>query len=137
MRRNPKYNNEGYPDPTAYEALKSVTKAEKKAAYKPLVYICSPFSGDGDIEINIANARVFCRYAIQNNYIPFAAHLLFPQFMNDNDPKERELAILMNKVFLDKCDELWVFGNVITRGMNIEIKRAKKKNIKIRYFGYK
>lgn len=56
--------------------------------------------------------------------------------MNDNDPKERELAMLMNKVFLDKCDELWVFGNVITRGMNIEIKRAKKKNIKIKYFGY-
>lgn len=137
MNRNPKYNTEGYVDLTAYEALKNVRKEEKKAAYKPLVYICSPFSGDGDIETNITNTRAFCKYAIQNNCIPFAAHLLFPQFMDDNNPKERELAIFMNKVFLDKCDELWVFGNVITKGMNIEIKRAKKKNIKIRYFGYK
>ena len=40
-----KYNSEGYYDPTAYEALTKVTQEEKAARYRPLVYICSPYSG--------------------------------------------------------------------------------------------
>ena len=42
-------NAEGYHDPTPHEALSNITREEKaaaKAAFKPLVYICSPFSGD-------------------------------------------------------------------------------------------
>ena len=35
-----KYNSEGYPDPTAYEALTAVTKSEApKKTYRPLVYL--------------------------------------------------------------------------------------------------
>ena len=41
-----KRNAEGYYDPTAYNALTKIMKDERKAAYKPLVYICSPFRGD-------------------------------------------------------------------------------------------
>lgn len=44
-----KFNHEGYYDPTAYEALTNIQreeKAAKKAAYLPLVYVCSPYSGD-------------------------------------------------------------------------------------------
>ena len=41
-----RYNSEGYYDPTAYEALTKVTQEEKAARYRPLVYICSPYSGD-------------------------------------------------------------------------------------------
>lgn len=40
----------------------------------------------------------------------------------------------MNKVFLGKCDELWVFGNSITLGMSEEIEQAEKMRKKIRYF---
>ena len=42
------YNAEGYIDLTAYEALSRIEreerKAKKAAAYRPLVYICSPYS---------------------------------------------------------------------------------------------
>lgn len=41
-----KFNSEGYYDPTTYEALSKVEREEKAARYRPLVYICSPFSGD-------------------------------------------------------------------------------------------
>ena len=41
-----KYNSEGYYDPTAYEALTKIAQEEKAARYRPLVYICSPYSGD-------------------------------------------------------------------------------------------
>ena len=49
-----KFNHEGYYDPTTYEALTNIHReemaADKKAAYLPLVYVCSPYAGD--IKIN-------------------------------------------------------------------------------------
>ena len=43
-----RYNAEGYIDLTAYEALSRIEreerKAKKAAAYRPLVYICSPYT---------------------------------------------------------------------------------------------
>lgn len=129
-----KYNSEGYYAPTAYEALSKVEAEERKARYRPLVYICSPYSGN--VEFNVTNARIYCRFALNNNCIPIAPHLLFPQFMNDEKPADRELAMFMNMVLLCKCDELWVFGNVISKGMGQEIEKAEKRKMKIRYFQY-
>ena len=77
-----KFNAEGYHDPTPHEALSNITREEKaaaKAAFKPLVYICSPFSGD--IENNNKRTRAFCRFALDKGNIP-CSHLYF-QFMDD------------------------------------------------------
>lgn len=41
-----KFNPEGYYDPTTYEALTNIEAQERKARFRPLVFICSPFSGD-------------------------------------------------------------------------------------------
>ena len=75
-------NSEGYPDPTAGEALSRIAANEKQSlrAFRPIVYICSPFSGD--VETNVANARRYSRYAVDKGYIPIAPHLLFPQFLD-------------------------------------------------------
>lgn len=126
-----KYNTEGYHDPTTYEALTKIEKAAKKP-YRPLVYICSPYAGD--IEKNVRNARRYSRFAVTKKCIPVTPHLLYPQFLNDANPTERELGLFMGLVLLSKCEQVWVFGNVISEGMAREIKRAKKKNIPIRYF---
>ena len=129
-----KYNAEGYPDPTAYTALSAIEREEKTVAraarYCPLIYICSPFSGD--IPGNTKKAIRYSRFAVDNGAIPIAPHLLFPLFMNEET--ERELAMFMDMVILGKCEELWVFGKRISHGMSIEIERAKRKNQKIRYF---
>ena len=129
-----KYNAEGYYDPTAYEALSKIEREERKAKYRPLVYICSPYSGN--VALNVTNARIYCKYAVDNKCIPIAPHLLFPQFMNDEEPTDRELAMFMNMVLLSKCEELWVFGNTISQGMGQEIAKAEKRRMKIRYFDY-
>lgn len=126
------FNSEGYRSPTEYEALKRLQCEEKRKKYRPLVYICSPFS-KGGISENIINARRYCRYALEQHCIPFAPHLLFPQFMNDSIKEERELAMLMNRVFLSKCDEIWVFGSVASSGMKREIRWAKRRKMNIRY----
>lgn len=125
-----KFNSEGYYDPTTYEALSKVEREEKAARYRPLVYICSPFSGD--IPGNIERAKKYSRYAVDSKAIPIAPHLLFPQFMSND--AERELALFMDIVLLGKCEELWVFGELVTGGMSVEIAKAKRKNMKIRYF---
>lgn len=129
-----KYNHEGYPDPTTYEALSNVAKEEKaaKRVYRPLVYICSPFAGD--IENNVNMARIYSRFAVRNDCIPLTPHLLFPQFMDDSIVSERELALFMGLVLLTKCEQVWVFGRIISKGMAAEIEKAEKKRIPVRYF---
>lgn len=129
-----KYNSEGYHDPTVYEALSHIEKEEKAArrVYRPLVYICSPYAGD--IEQNVNMARVYSRFAVKNTCIPLTPHLLYPQFMDDGSPAERELALFMGLVLLTKCEQVWVFGGVISAGMAAEIAKAERKKIPVRYF---
>lgn len=138
-----KYNHEGYHDPTTYEALRKVessSKEQQKAVnfltfdgFRPLVYISSPYAGD--IKLNIANARRYSRFALSQKAIPLAPHLLYPQFMDNTNPIERDFArYKVNYVLIGKCDELWVFGNAISSGMEYEISVAKKRNMRIRYF---
>ena len=126
-------NSESYYDPTAYEALSNIEREAKAArAYRPIVYICSPLSGDMDR--NQEAARRYCRFAVESGYIPIAPHIYFPQFMSENNIKERNLALFMDIVLLSKCAELWVFGDTISKGMSMEIEKAKRKGQPIRYF---
>jgi len=94
-----KRNAEGYMDPTAYEAM-SLTEKEERAlrAFRPIIYICSPYAGD--IEKNVNAARGYSRFAVDKGFIPFAPHLLFPQFMNDTDPQERELGLFFALLYM-------------------------------------
>ena len=78
-------NSEGYPDPTAGEAI--------------------------------------CRIAANEK-----------QFLNDDDPSERELGLFFGNALMSRCAEVWVFGSRISSGMEAEIKRAKWKGYHLRYF---
>lgn len=130
------YNAEGYISPTEHEAFTRLEKEEKAtrkaAAFRPIVYICSPYSGN--TEKNIENARKYSRFAVDRHCLPITPHIYFTQFMDDCIPEERDTAMFMNLVLMSKCAELWVFGNNISAGMKAEIDRAKRKHMKIRYF---
>ena len=128
-----KFNSEGYYDPTAYEAMSTVEKEERAlSAFRPIVYICSPYAGE--IEKNVKAAQEYSRFAVEKGYIPIAPHLLFPQFLNDANPKERQLGLFFGNALMSKCSEVWVFGSHISAGMEAEINRAKWKNYRLRYF---
>ncbi len=58
-----------------------------------LVYICSPYAGD--IENNVEFAKAACRYAVAQGHAPVAVHLLYPLFLNDTVPEERRTGIRM------------------------------------------
>lgn len=125
-------NSEGYPDPTAGGAIANVTREERKAAYKPLVYIASPFAGD--MPNNIERAKDYCRFAVGKGFIPLAPHLLYPQFLDDDNAEERKLGLFFACVLLGKCDELWVMGDIISSGMAQEIGKAERRGLPIRRF---
>ena len=139
-----KYNHEGYHDPTVYEAFTGIEKERKQekqavqqlrasyAVYRPIVYICSPYAGD--VKQNVRRTQAYCRFAVQKNCVPIATHLLFPQFMDDTDPVQRQHALFMSRLLLTKCNEVWVFGETISQGMASEIRKAESRNKTIRYF---
>lgn len=97
-----------------------------------LVFICSPYRGD--VDFNVLRARRFCRFAYLCNNLPFAPHLHNTQFLDDLTEAEREEGIKLGLEMLKKSDELWVFGGLITEGMEQEIQFAKKHQISIKYF---
>ena len=131
-----KKNSEGYQDPTAYEALTSVTRSEYKTdkhkQKSPMrVYIASPFKGD--TVTNVQNALRYCRYVVECGCFPIAPHCYFPRFMDDANPIQRELALSFGLRLLRGCRELWVFGEIISEGMAAEIKAAKSLGKPIKY----
>ena len=125
-------NHEGYPDPTAGEALDNIARETHENAWRPRVFICSPYAGD--VSANTEKARRYLRFAIDRGTIPFAPHLLYPQVLDDSDPEERALGVFFGLVWLGRCHELWVFGRVCSPGMAEEISCATRRGLPIHYF---
>lgn len=126
-------NSEGYSDPTASIALSHVAAEEKKKRYRPLVYIVSRYAGD--IQTNVNDAKRYCRFAVNQGAIPICSHLLYPQFLKDDDPEERRLGLFFGKVLMDKCDQVWIFSDGdYSSGMQAEYNRAVRRRYTIRYF---
>lgn len=98
---------------------------------KKIVYICSPFRMDRE---NMTEyARYLCRAAADAGVVPYAPHLLFPQFMDDDFPGDGRRALEMGLEMLRVADELWVCGYIITSGMRAEIEEARRLGKFVRY----
>lgn len=88
------------------------------------VYICSPCRGD--YENNIQRAKEYSRAAVEKGIIPVTPHIYLTQFMDDNVPEERELALKIGSELVLGCSELWAFGiDHPSAGMAAEIELAK------------
>ena len=138
-------NREGYRDPTAgravSEAMREYRTRQKndwnrkyKIRNRPKVCVVSYYAGD--TKKNVAAAIRCCRFVIREGYMPFASHLIYPQILNDDDPKEREIGTLFGLSFLGLCDEVWIFQDQrgLSTGMAAEEKEAKRLKKPIRYF---
>lgn len=98
---------------------------------KKIVYICSPFRMDR--EYGMTFAKIMCAKAVDKGVVPYAPHLLFPQFMDDDFPGDRRRALEMGLEMLRVVDELWVCGYIITNGMRAEIEEARRLGKIVRY----
>jgi len=93
------------------------------------VFVCSPLRGD--IEGNTKRAEQYCKFVSDLGHAPYAPHLFFTRFLDENIEEERNSGILGGIQYLAVCDELWYFGDVITNGMNKEIEFANNKGIPV------
>ncbi len=136
-------NSEGYRAPTEGYAIAQVMREYKQKQKqermrveeiksRSKVYVVSKYAGD--IKENVLWARRYCRFVVKNKYIPIASHLFFPRFLNDDNPKERELGLLFGQSLLQHCAQVWVFGTEYSDGMKAEIHEAIRLNKTIRYF---
>ena len=95
-----------------------------------LIYVASPYAGD--VEKNVAYARRVCREIAEHGYAFVAPHLMYPEILDDAVPEERQAVIKMGLTLLQRCDELWAFGPVVSSGMQTEIAEAERLRIPIR-----
>jgi hypothetical protein len=58
---------------------------------RPLCILESPYAGK--ISRNIEFAQNVCRSLVMEGFNPYASHLFFTRFLNDEDPEERSLGI--------------------------------------------
>ena len=106
------------------------------------VYICSPFRpvseeparAEEEKKQNVERTKTACSLVTKRGLLPIAPHLFFPQFLDDDNPKERKMGMLFGRELLCGCDAVWVFGDRISEGMEAEIKQAKASDIPVRYF---
>ncbi|WP_352416497.1 DUF7768 domain-containing protein [Oscillibacter ruminantium] len=94
------------------------------------IYVASPYAGD--IENNTEFAKNACRFVMNQGHAFFCPHLLYPNILDDDNPKERQLSLDMGLVMLESCDELWCFGERISHGMMAEIEEAETLGIPTR-----
>lgn len=97
---------------------------------KPLVYLASPYRGNQ--KQNETFARMALYYAIQSGTVPIAPHLLYPQVLDDSLAGERALGIALDLALLNRCDALWLCGDEISAGMEMELEEARKVGIPCR-----
>ncbi len=93
------------------------------------VYICSPLGGD--VEHNLENARRYTKYALMCGTAPVVPHF-YAECLDDGNPKDREISLAAGLSLLWFCDEMWIFGNEVTKGMAAELQFCKNLRIKIR-----
>lgn len=112
--------------------------------HKPkVVYVCAPYrplskdpeKAAAELKENIRNTRMACTLVSIMNEMPVSSALMYPQFLNDDDPIDRKKGIDYGIRLLESADELWIVGDRITAGMRQEIDAAKELQIPIRLMG--
>lgn len=96
------------------------------------VLICSPFKGD-TVE-NTLKARKYCKFAVEHIKLPICPHIYFTQFMDDGNPVDRSLGMTFGIDLMSHCTEIWVFGDYISPGMQMEIDTARDLAIPVKRF---
>lgn len=93
------------------------------------VYICAPLGGN--ISENLKQVKRYTEYALRCGTAPVVPHF-YALCLDDSILKERELGMAAGLSLLWFCDEMWIFGDTISSGMQSEIQFCKNLNIRTR-----
>lgn len=101
---------------------------------KDLVYICSPLSAPTweGIRKNMKKAVHYTALvAEQLDCRAIAPHSFLPEYLDDNIPKEREVALAFGLSVLKIAKAMVVCGDRISSGMKGEIEKAREWGIPV------
>lgn len=95
------------------------------------VYICSRFAAESSDEQkkNVTAAQEFCRSIFSAGDIPIAPHIYFPQFIDDSDPEERDIAFSWNREIMDECDLMIVLLSDPARSIEENLSAGMRQEI--------
>jgi len=95
------------------------------------VFIGHPIGGD--IRGNVQKVLKICAEVHTNDIIPVAPYLISLQYLNDEAIDDRELGMEANHECFRRryVDELWLFGDRISSGMQKEVQLAKEMGIPV------
>jgi hypothetical protein len=73
------------------------------------ISIESPYRSNAHYTLaqNVTLARAICRRAVEQGHNPYAMHLFYPQFMDEDNPVERDLAIELGQLWGYQAEEVW------------------------------
>ena len=94
------------------------------------IFICSPFGGK---DKNVKIAEEIFASVIEAGGAPFAPHLIYPPYLDENNPAERAAGIEMGLLYMEGCDQVWSFIGINgkTEGMLQEELHARKLEIPV------
>jgi hypothetical protein len=107
---------------------------QSPASRPQLIFICSPFRETcfSSPHLNIGYAKALCLATFAEGNYPFAPHLLYPSFLNDENPLHRHRGMEAGKEILAACDALYVgLRYSLSIGMRMEIDYALALSIPI------
>lgn len=97
-----------------------------------LIYIAHPVSGD--VAANLANAKQWLRWAHIEHpcCAPIAPWIPACEVFDDSDAQAREHGLLCDMAIIERCDELWLCGGIVSAGMRIEQEHAMRHRVIVR-----
>ena len=126
------YPSEAYAevlDGLHYAAAGLVRRRNLEASRRRRVYVCHPFASDP--AGNIERVRGISQFLIDDGVLPIAPHLYLPQLIDEATGREQALSLCLE--LLATCDEVRVFGDIVTEGMERELREAKRLSIPARF----
>lgn len=101
-----------------------------------IAYICHPISGD--IQGNMEKVRQIVRHInlTERRVVPFAPYMVDLLALDDNVPAERARGIYNDYEYFRRgmIDEVRVYGEIVSKGMQGEIDLARKMDIPVIHY---
>ena len=84
--------------------------------YYRRTYIATPFAGASHVSPDVRRRYTLSALAdsIGRKEAPIAPHLLYPLVLDDADPEQREIAMLMGRAHLEGCLTLAVYVDPVS-----------------------
>ncbi len=112
-----------------YIAAELVRQRRRAADRRRRVYVCHPFRDDP--AGNIERVRRISEGLVGEGVLPIAPHLYLPQLVEEATNRAQALSLCLE--LLAACDEVRVYGEVVTDGMALELREAKRLGIRAQF----